>query len=397
MVDWKHYEELSENGISRLAGQFVDPEEPSLLGPDAIQRQYTLVRRRVVNALRSCGEKKLADRIEKCSPRKRCRTFYCQSCRNRVSDNLAHRMLNYLSRDHILRLDPRTSEPISNEVNVSFIGRDGDLVSLRKKSKWYKSYGFDLPGSLASHLRKWKKDYVLQWAPRAYSDVKFVTGLVAVCPLNEAEIRGQIMWARRLFRRLVNTFPDFWIEGSFELELVNLGKVLNCSVGHENQNKIRQIRGLSGLERNVLFPEADDVRVLLHWHALIVGLGTERVRRTRRRGRPRKGVDSEFIEVPVSPLSILKKHYNRVPGQLHVQPLRKDQSPNNAIRKLSSYPFKNVYRYKYTHTGSDYANGEYFTNQELARLVMIQDKIRGGRGYKGLLIYNKGIKALPDD
>ena len=61
---------------------------------------------------------------------------------------------------------------------------------------------------------------------------------------------------------------------------------------------------------------------------------------------------------------------------LYVQNFNTKQSLEKNIDKLTSYPFKNPYRFKHSFKGSDYKNGEYFELDELSEMIILYDKLQ---------------------
>ena len=68
---------------------------------------------------------------------------------------------------------------------------------------------------------------------------------------------------------------------------------------------------------------------------------------------------------------------------LYVRKFIKNKEFDKNLKTLTNYPFKDVYRFKYSFRGSDYKNGEYLNKEELGKLISVYDEL-GGRGYRGL-------------
>lgn len=67
----------------------------------------------------------------------------------------------------------------------------------------------------------------------------------------------------------------------------------------------------------------------------------------------------------------------------YVNRLDKSKEFDVNVKKICSYGFKSVYRFKYNFIGSDFNNGEYMNLSELGNLIKLYDVV-SGRGYRRL-------------
>ncbi|TYR34885.1 hypothetical protein FY036_03430 [Mesorhizobium microcysteis] len=209
-----------------------------------------------------------------------------------------------------------------------------------------------------------------------FTELRHVSGLVDITALQPSDIRFAIKQAREVFERAAHRRPWFKAEGAFELELVDFKHMDRMSPLYSPEKKTSLEDLLSGTLTRPMYGD-DEMVVLVHWHALMVGLD-DTTGLTREGGRQ---------STRGSAFSVLRKHYHRH-RQLYVQPLRRPKVSSTIakdISKICSYPFKNAYRLKYTFEGSDYQNGEYVDFKTLGEFIHVYRQI-GRHGNKGLQI-----------
>jgi hypothetical protein len=145
---------------------------------------------------------------------------------------------------------------------------------------------------------------------------------------------------------------DFWIEAVYEFELVNYHYLRKSGGSDIKKTQMRQMVETQRMDRSEF--------IFVHWHGVT--------------DLSRKQIDSVFgKEYYIGDQALTKTSYSG----LYVQKLHVDRERDYNIRKIGSYPFKSAYRFKHTFKGSDYANGEYFTTDELGRLVALYQDVQG--------------------
>lgn len=156
---------------------------------------------------------------------------------------------------------------------------------------------------------------------------------------------------------------SFWIEAVYEFELVNM-QFLRRSTSSDIKKKQMQemVEHFRITSNEVLF---------VHWHGL-TDLASSDITNT-------FGTEYFFSGSRLTKSS---------ESGLYVQNLHQEKTVIENIKKLSSYPLKNPYRFKHSFKGSDYSNGEYFTHTELGRLVALYQKIQG-RQWRTLRRHNQ--------
>lgn len=155
---------------------------------------------------------------------------------------------------------------------------------------------------------------------------------------------------------------SFWIEATYELELVNLQFLLRASGSEmKQQQMIQLVEQCRPTDRLFLF---------VHWHGV--------------------------TDVPKDQIShIFGSHYliNGKPliktsdSGIYVQGFHEHNDILYNARRLASYPLKGPYRFKHSFKGSDFTNGEYFTPCELGNLVALYHDFQG-RQWKRLRRHN---------
>lgn len=271
------------------------------------QEQGRIITTRVIDALRSTGEIKdlsLADKIENCGRGKLCSSVYCEDCRKRAANGLNKR--------------------ISDHTQDRF-GDDADEARYR---------------------------------------LRYMTVLCELTAFNVADVKQAVAHARKDFKAMKRKFPDIWMQGSFEFELIDM-KLLDKSDAGVDQNKraIKQQTLSAMMDMSIKDNRSLGQRVIVHFHVLL----------------DLNETDEEEFKNWVS------SRWNCHRNQTEVKRLQKGQSLEEMTKKVSSYGFKNRIQYNLSFATKGYKKGVWFSNENLGTLAGIYDRI-GNRGYKSLLI-----------
>ena len=197
-------------------------------------------------------------------------------------------------------------------------------------------------------------------------DFKMLSGVIGLNSLDSNEIVDSIesdknRW-KRIKRRMDKIGRPLFIVNVYGFELVN-GLFLMSSKGRENEYKKKMIRQL--VDSNKRF-RLNDVFVFSHFHSI--------------------------CNLTLKELNDVCKDEFYVNGEklkkmnscgLYVRKFIKKNSLEYNVKKLCSYPFKSVWRFKYTFRGSDFKNGEFLNKEELGKLIGLYDSL-SGRGYRRL-------------
>lgn len=266
-------------------------------------------------ALKAAGHDDFAKRILACSTKSSCGSTFCKKCRS----NLAKRLLARTER-HLLRQ----------------LGGDDKQV---------------------------------------HAGVRHVSGLFSIDQIDRSQIAYSILQARKIFEKARRGRPWFTVEGAFELELLDF-RHMDQMTDQKSSVKRDQLKAL--LDGTLVRPLLgdDEMVVLVHWHALMVGWGDK--------ADPRRMAKSQ---VKNSALDILEAEYANHHRQLYTQRLHAVhfRSTTDSLSKISSYPFKNAHRLKYTFEGAAYQNGEYIDDKTLGQFIKVYRDV-GGVGNRGLRI-----------
>lgn len=193
-------------------------------------------------------------------------------------------------------------------------------------------------------------------------DLRQITGALGLCKVNVDELNALIKKDEERWRKIryrvdrhigVGKFP--WIECVYEFELVNRRFLMSSENGSEHKKKqINQLIKEYG-------PVGDNVFLFVHFHG-ITNLNDEDIRKVFR--------DEYYVG---------DQHLNKTNKEtgLYVQRLYKGKTLDENLEKLCSYPFKDPIRFKHSFRGSDYKNGEFFSDEELSSLVAIYQKFQG--------------------
>jgi len=212
-------------------------------------------------------------------------------------------------------------------------------------------------------------------------DMKMVTGVIGLTDVSVREVERNIKkdglkW-KRINRRLDKLNKGKFISVSYEFELVN-GRYMFLGLGEdgygltdlnnkkENMFKREQLKEIS---KDSNYCDNVDLRRLFlfnHFHGM-TNLDRDELKYVLG--------DEYFING--------KKLTKNNDCGWYVKKFDKDKDIDLNVKKISEYGFKTVYRYKYNFIGNDFKNGEYFSNEELGRLIGLYDEVKG-RGYRSL-------------
>jgi hypothetical protein len=333
---------------------------------DVAERQYDNtyfpvardLRKRTREGLLSVGNVDLYTSIENCynNPEKKSKSFqtcgshYCLGCRN----TMALMFLGNVNR-HIE--DGRFFRYLLNQYTEPVV----------KNGRFYGLTDFERPEYYEEEVSKWVKlGYEKRPVTHEYDndDILNINAALGICPVRIEDVKKLIQedgkrWKR--FRRRIYKEKNelFWVEVAYEIELVNW----NFLRDNPNASPVKQ-------EQVRYFIEKTDERffrepfLYVHFHG-VTNLTHE--------GCIKVFGNDYFIGGERLPRT------HALTG-MYIQRLRSTQTLEKNIKKLTSYPFKNAYRYKHSFLGSDFSNGEYFRPEELGRLVSVNKELYGRQG-----------------
>jgi hypothetical protein len=182
-------------------------------------------------------------------------------------------------------------------------------------------------------------------------DLLHVTAPVGLAQFNLEDV-NRVLREDDLRWKRIRKKNDFWIEAIYEFELVNYRYLLKSNGSDIKKAQMRQMVEALKMDKSEF--------VFVHWHGA-TDLSRDQIDRV---------FDKEYH---IGELSLTKTS----DCGLYVQKLHVEKERDYNIRKIGSYPFKDAYRFKHTFKGSDYSNGEYFTTDELGRLVALYQDVQG--------------------
>lgn len=273
----------------------------------------------VQQALRACGDIELAERMKNCQRGAYCSSIYCKPCRDRYV-NLLHE-----------RLAARTRERHGNRhdsvyQSFRYLTVIFDVVDLRSK---------DFTFSDRNHGKKKTE----------------IMGLIAVKTAMEQ--------ARRATKAMRRRFPKLWMQGAFEIEVIDTGTLFSMA---SDTRKARLIRSLIARRRK--HEDVAGTQIIVHCHCVV----------------DVADIDSEQFHYWVHNRWSLP-HQARLSTTYHPD----KQSLELKLRKLASYCFKNRLEYNFSDETSGWEDGERIPYGELADMVRIYDRL-SGKGLNGWLL-----------
>lgn len=277
--------------------------------------------------------KRLEQYLKKATDEEACQSLWCPHCRKAASSSHLLRVQNHLRRRTYIINDEDT------EFNLFEDDKD-----------WFHQF---------------KQKY-------NNSHLKHITGVVGLCEFDPNSLDDLLKNKDRLVWRRINTrigdgkipsIYDPWIEVVYEFELVNKRHLLAAKGSDPYKVKhIKQLLSHSDVKGEKF--------LLVHFHGL-TNLNRDQIRE----------VFKKEYWLGKSKSERLVKTDEKC--GLYIQSLRSDKSLNENLEKITSYPFKDAYRYKHTYIGSDYKNGEFFDLEELRTLISCYSKVQG-KNWKGL-------------
>tara|TARA_Y100000034_G_scaffold135629_1_gene208336 strand:+ start:556 stop:1479 length:924 start_codon:yes stop_codon:yes gene_type:complete len=299
------FQRMKEDSRSgETLGQLLEHQD---LSGYSIQKQGRIIRNRVIDALRVTGEAEhigLADRIENCGRGRLCGSAYCSDCRKRAVTGLS------------------------------------DRISRHIESRY---------GSSKKKIRE---------------QLRYVTVLCELVDLDYGSVKTARKRAQKDLDALVRRFKGTWIQGTYELELMDMGLLDKSDAGVAQNKRAAKQRTLAAL-KGVDVKDSGSLgqQVIVHFHALV----------------DLNGVDGDQFKEWV------RRRWNADGRQTRIQLTDSSQSWREMVSKIASYGFKNRVQYNLTFETNDYLKGKWFKNEDLAELVMIYDGLRNKRN-NGLLI-----------
>jgi hypothetical protein len=183
------------------------------------------------------------------------------------------------------------------------------------------------------------------------SDLVHVTAPVGLAYFDVNDVNRTLSEDNLRWKR-IRKKHSFWIEATYEFELVNIQFLLSSKGSDLKKIQMKQMIEHHGIK--------DREFIFVHWHG-VTDLNKDQVENT---------FGKEYFVGG-------DRLHKTSPSGLYVQSLHESRTLEENVRKVSSYPFKSVYRFKHSFSGSDYSNGEYLTLNELGRLVLLYNDIQG--------------------
>lgn len=305
------------------------------------RREFPVTRsyeKRIDEGLMSIGETGIRNKIKNCynsplHPNSKwthntsiCGNIYCKGCRNVLANIHYHKVMSHIERSCM---------------NTKYVLKEEPML--------------------------WEEfDRIFETRLYTNDDFLHITGYVGLSTMRIDDLKKIIKndtnrWKK--IRRNLNKITDglYWIEASYEYELVNWRFLRESSESDYKKKQIRQL--IESTDRRFF----NEPFVFVHFHGLT--------------NIPKNTLSKVFKDVYlINGKPLIKTHSET---GLYVQKLHKDKTLEQNVRKITSYPFKTAYRYKHSFLGSDFKNGEYFTDEELGNIVRIYDQMTG-RGYRTL-------------
>jgi len=162
-------------------------------------------------------------------------------------------------------------------------------------------------------------------------DLLHLTAPVGLALLHVDDV-NRVMKEEALRWKRIRKKNNFWIEATYEFELVNYHFLMKSKGSDLKKIQMRQMVESSGMKNNEF--------LFVHWHG-VTDISQDEVD---------KVFGREYF------IGSDRLHKTSSSG-LYVQGFRSDHDLVENIRKVSSYPFKSVYRFKHNFKGSDFSNG----------------------------------------
>lgn len=287
---------------------------------DGSKRTKTVVQQ----ALRASGDNDLADRIGCCRRGAYCSSIYCKLCRERYAHALHQRLAARAEERH--RNQHNSVYRTFRHLTVIF-----DVVDLRSQE-----FGAAIAATRGRRAE--------------------IAGLTAV--------KSALEQARRETKAMRRRFPQLWMQGAFEIEVIDTGTLYSMA---SDTRKARLIRALIARRQNP--EEAARTQVIVHCHCAV----------------DVADVDADEFHHWVHERWSLP-HQARLSMTYHPD----KQSLEAKLYKLASYCFKNRLAYNFSDETSGWEDSERIPYGELADMVRIYDRL-GGKGLNGWLLGCKPV------
>ena len=332
-IDWEKIK-LRNRGketIDYLVGKGVEVKYEQRIDETTTKQSLKTKRR---NGLFSIGRTDLYQRMDQCTfgdngQRKYkgvCGNVYCKGCRNQLSYQYYSMLWNRIECGRWIVEDLTTTTPLG--------------YTETSKSLERSEYTND--------------------------DLLHITGVCGLSTLRPNDIQkvmkdDQKKWRRIRYNIDKQTDEHFWIESVYEYELVNW---IHLEHSDESDYKKKQIKQLIENYDKRFFNEPF---LFIHFHGIT--------------NIPRDRLNDVFGYLYyINGQRLIKT--SKETG-LYVQKLHSTKTLSENLKKMCSYPFKDPYRYKHSFRGNDFLSGEYFTDEELGKMIELYDHI-GGRGHRKL-------------
>lgn len=279
------------------------------------KRTKTVVRQ----ALRASGCDELADRMQNCDRGAYCSSIYCKPCRDRYADALRVRLAVRVKERHGNRHD-RVHKAFRH-LTVIF-----DVVDLRSQDF-----------STAKETTRGQK--------------------AEIAGLNE--VKRALEQARGETKAMRRRFPQLWMQGAFEIEVIDTGTLYSMA---SDTRKARLIRALVARRQKPY--EAARTQIIVHCHCVV----------------DVADLDADAFHEWVHARWSLP-HQARLSTTYHPD----KQSLETKLYKLASYCFKNRLEYNFSDETSGWEDSERIPYGELADMVRIYDRL-SGKGLNGWLL-----------
>lgn len=257
-------------------------------------------KRKVWESLDSIDEHTLAKRIRDCHHGQECSSPYCNRCRKRMAIRLEE------------RLTRRFEETFSGSNNLLMV-------------RW-----------------------------------RYATILCELVPLDDDLVLHAVRRARKVRKALRRQFPNLWLRGAFEFELVNLDTLR----WYPNSEKSKTLLAML---------DGDDQRfrgkmVLVHFHAVVdvADHDDNEIKKWFRQG----------------------KRYGKHPRQVRIQRTRANQSASDKIHKLAWYSFKNRFKFNHSFETMGFEDEEYIGLIDMGKLIKTYHHVMkcGAKSFKSILV-----------
>lgn len=279
------------------------------------KRTKTVVRQ----ALLASGCDDLADRMQNCGRGAYCSSIYCKPCRDRYADALRVRLALRVKERHGNRHD-RVHKAFRH-LTVIF-----DVVDLRSQDF-----------AAAKEATRGQK--------------------AEIAGLNE--VKRALEQARGETKAMRRRFPQLWMQGAFEIEVIDTGTLYSMA---SDTRKARLIRALTARRQKP--DEAARTQIIVHCHCVV----------------DVADLDADAFHEWVHARWSLP-HQARLSTTYHPD----KQSLEAKLYKLARYCFKNRLEYNFSDETSGWENSERIPYGELADMVRIYDRL-SGKGLNGWLL-----------